>query len=139
LLEAWQAARAEVDAIKKPAPNDDDGKPGILQHERELREAVATYLFPHPREGANEVPIAGDCVLRLTHSLVRNVDWPAMLAARGALAELGISLDGLIDMKPTLRVSVYRALPESAKQIVDRALVITLGASQLSYGEKGTK
>lgn len=135
LLQAWQEKAAELDRMRTPCA--DDPTAGIVAQEMELRRMLADRMFAAPAEGANEVEIAAGFVLRLTYKLARKIDWEGLQAARGALAELGISLDGLIEMQPSLRLSVYRSLPETARRIVDNSLTITPQAPTLAVVKKG--
>lgn len=134
LLEEWQSLVSELQRLK--TPSEDDPTAGIVEREMLLRKALADTLFRAPVEGANDIDIACGFVLRLTYSVARKMDISEVTAARASLAEIGISLDDLVEWKPSLRVAVYKALPEKVRQAVDRYLTVTPQAPRLEVVER---
>lgn len=117
-------------------PCADDPAAGVSAREMQLRRQLAEIAFSNPEEGANDQELAAGFILRLTYALTRKIDWPALQATREELASMGVSLDGLVEMKPTLRVAVYKALPAAARRVVDNALTISPAAPRLEVVHK---
>lgn len=116
LLADWLAAQAEV-ASFKPA----------IAKEMELRKAVMAEFFPLPKEGVNDFPLAEGWVLKATYKLDRKVDMGAIPAVYAKLREMGVNPDPLLEYKPSLVTSAYKAMatinPEAA-HVFDQALII---------------
>lgn len=134
LLEEWQTLVRELQRLREP--REDDPTAGIVDREMLLRKTLASELFRAPVEGANDIDLASSFVLRLTYSLARKMELADVQAARASLAEVGISLDDLVEWKPSLRVAVYRALPENVRHIVDRYISVTPQAPKLEVVRK---
>lgn len=89
-----------------------------------LRKKIFGAYFPDPREGTNSAPLADGWVLKGTYGLDRQVDTGALGAMRELFTEAHISVDALVEYKPSLVMRNYRTLTEEQRNLFDRALVV---------------
>jgi hypothetical protein len=116
LLDEWAAAVAAAAAAKL-----------VIEKEQELRKQVASLFFTEPKEGVNTIDLAQKWKLKLTYKVDRKVDEASIAAVKEQLTEMGISIDTLLQYKPSLATSAYKSLVDVnplAGKIFDQALII---------------
>jgi hypothetical protein len=116
-LAAWYGIKqAAIEAMK------------IIERERELRLAALTAfaeLIPCVTEGTVVAELPDGWKLKRTVSYTRKVDATQLESIRALLAQLHVSLDKLVDWKPSLITRQYRQLTEEARAIVDSCITTT--------------
>ena len=113
LLQQWVKAEEEAKAVKP-----------IIAKELALRKKVFTSFLAEPKEGTNYVELSNGWRLKLTHKLNRTVDEAALPAVADLLKSKGVSIDTLVDYKPSLKLAVYRELADENKHLFDQALIM---------------
>lgn len=97
-----------------------------------LRSRLYRRLFLSPVEGSkNKIVLPHGFVLQLKYELTRKVDEAALLAGKDLLAEHNIP-SNVFEYKPQLSKTVYNALTQEQKDVVDQFLKIQPGSPQLS-------
>lgn len=130
LLGEWYDAVSKVETIAKP----------LVERERALRAVLAQEFFPSPVEGSkNKVDIQDGWGLKLTYSLDRKVDEPALELRKEEFLANGINVDALIRRKPELITKNYRELSDAQRRLFDTVLEIKPQSPQLEVLKpKGT-
>ena len=120
-LAAWYAASEAA----KPAKL-------LIEAEQKARkaacEALATSLPPD--EGTCSVEIDGWTIKR-SISYTRKIDVKTVESLRAPLKALHVSLDRLVDWKPSLVTKEYRELTAEARAIMDTCITTTPGLPTL--------
>ena len=91
--------------------------------ENEIRQALAAFFVPNPKEGTNNVQGEGFAV-KLSHTVSRKLDEAALDAVMPQLPEQFRVIGNLISYKPTFSLEVYRAMSAEEKKIFEQALTI---------------
>lgn len=120
----FMQALLEWDQVKKDAAL-------LAQREMELRMFVFKAGFKDPKEGTNKRPLAGGYVLNAVHKINRTIDRAALPTMNELLTEKGVSPDSIIQYKPELSVSGYKAQSDEVRAIVDMAIVAKPGTPSL--------
>jgi hypothetical protein len=116
VLEQWEKAAAAAAAAKL-----------VIEKEQELRKQVASLFFTEPKEGVNGLDLEKGWELKLTYKVDRKIDEASLSAVKEQLTEMGISIDTLLQYKPSLAASAYKSLVAVnplAGKIFDQALII---------------
>lgn len=113
----------------------------LKQREHFLRMRVFRHLVPLPKEGTNTVELAEQpmfagidtlgYVLKATHVISRDIDEGALTVLTPKFIENKISIEKLVNRKPTLAVSEYRKLTKEQTQLFDQALIVKDGSPQV--------
>lgn len=103
----------------------------LAQREMELRQFIFKAAFKDPKEGTNKRPLAGGYVLNGVHKINRSIDRASLAAMTELLIEKGVSPDLIIQYKPELSVSGYKAQSDEVRAIIDMAIVAKPGAPSL--------
>lgn len=120
----FMQALLDWDQVKKDAAL-------LAQREMELRMFVFKAGFKDPKEGTNKRPLSGGYVLNAVHKINRTIDRAALPTMNELLTEKGVSPDRIIQYKPELSVSGYKAQSDEVRAIVDMAIVAKPGAPSL--------
>lgn len=107
----------------------------LKQSEKRWREAVQARFFPSPNVGVNHVMVTASAKLTLTQpeTYTLDKDHDAITAAVDKIA----AIDGeeiataLVSWKPSLDAATYKALSNSARQIIDSVLDIKHGTAAI--------
>jgi len=94
-------------------------------------EALAPLLPSAEGEGTQYAELPEGWKLKRTISYSRVVDGKAVMHLRAALAEHHVSVDSLIDWKPSLVTKQYRELTAEARAIIDTCITTTPGLPTL--------
>lgn len=103
----------------------------LKDEEMALRRRIFATYFPNPVEGTNNVPLAQDWILKATYPITRDIDIGALQALSPKLVEAAISVDKLIQYKPSLIIKEYRTLTAEQNHLFDQCLVIKPGSPAL--------
>ena len=120
LLTAWWQAVDAVTAIKP-----------IVENERALRKELIAEFFPKPKEGSNLTEIDNGWHLKLNYPMKRDIDEALVQAVRDTLEAADHSGDKVIVMRPKLDLKEYRGMPDEAKAIIDRCIIMKPGSVSL--------
>jgi hypothetical protein len=130
-LAEWYRLKKELDVLKAK--------------EMLLRTKIFGYFFTNPVEGTNTAPLAPingvPYALKGVHTITRNVDNALLTTLTPVLLEKGLSVDKLIERKPSLVLKEYRLLTAEERTVFDQVLEIKPGSPALSIVEvkKATK
>lgn len=126
LLNAWYNSLTAARAAKL-----------TIENEQALRKQVIETFFPNPNEGANHILVGVGWKLSLTYKIDRKLDEAALTSVREKLIELyEINPDTLIEMKPSLKTTEYKALKAlnaEAGTLFENALIIKPGSHTLEF------
>jgi hypothetical protein len=86
--------------------------------------AACALLLPEC-EGTASAELPDGWTLKRTVSYTRKVDMAQLESLREPLAKLHVSLDVLIDWKPSLATKKYRELTAEARAVVDTCITTT--------------
>lgn len=96
----------------------------LQDKELALRKFLFAQVFPTPKEGMNRLVKPG-LEASGKQAIYRKVDKAAFSTMAAELRKKGINLDVLIEMKPELVLSAYRALDERKRRLFESVLTIT--------------
>lgn len=116
-LTAWKAAKDALDTAKV--------------REAQLRQEVFAAAFPKAKEGTNTLPLLNGWKLNGKRTINRTLDVAALPAVLDELRKLDVVADALVDYKPSLNLSMYRALPTDKRKVFEQALTIKDGTPSL--------
>jgi hypothetical protein len=117
LLAAWYKAKAELEAFKQRI------EPLVAQ-ERQLRDLVATTIWPKPKEGTNNYDLPHGYKLKFVNGIDRKVDEPTLPSVLEEMQKQMFNTEGLIRHKPEVNIKVYRELSEAGRLLFDQCLII---------------
>lgn len=111
LLTQWQALVAKIAAAK-----------ALVEQEQELRKAIFALAFPKPEEGTQRMDLGEGWKLKAVHKVDRKLDEAALPAVLKQLRARKVAVDELVTYKPSLCVSIYKALPADLRAIMDEVV-----------------
>ena len=127
VLNKWYAARQAAAEAKS-----------IIEAEQALRKEVAMLFFLTPKEGVNNYELTAGYKLKLTYKIDRKVEEAAIDMVRKQLEEIGVSIDPLIEYKPSLSTKEYKSLVQvnaNAAKVFEQCLVIKPASPTLEIVE----
>lgn len=116
-LAQWEKLEAEIANLK--------------DQENTLRKELFEEMFPSPVEGTNTFKLHAGHVVKATFKINRTVDKAALGTVREMLAELNVSLDDAIRMKPELDLKGYKAMSSEARKVMDLAITAKPGTPSM--------
>ncbi len=119
-LAAWYAAAQAAEQAKL-----------VIEAEQKARKACFAALGLPTEEGQQAEELAGGWTLKYKTPFVRKIDARVVESLRAPLKTLHVSLDRLIEWKPSLVTKEYRELTAEAKAIFDACLTTTAGMPTL--------
>jgi len=107
----------------------------LRDSEMVLRKRIFGAYFPEPKEGTNIFKLSEEDRLEGGYSYTRDIDPAALVALTPVFQEAGISVDALIERKPSLRVGVYRTLTEEQINLFDQCLIVKPASPSLKIAK----
>lgn len=99
--------------------------------EMALRQTLFAHYFPVPEEGTNSYELPDGWVLKGKHTINRTIDLGALVALQPQFKERGLSVDKLVESKPSLVKREYNKLTAEERHLFDQALVVKPGSPAL--------
>lgn len=96
-----------------------------------LRKRIFNHYFPTPLEGTNTFILPDDYQLKGNYKIDRAVEHEPLVLLKDDFREKGISVDDLVEYKPSLILKNYRALSEENKTTFGQVLSIKPGSPSL--------
>ena len=111
----------------------------LKAEESDLRKNIFEKVFTSPKEGINKIPLQGGWQLEANVPYTRTIDKAAFVAIQQQLIQNGIKTDVLVEMKPSLVLSVYRKLSDDQKLMFNQCLTTKQGSPSFKIIEPKKK
>lgn len=119
-LRAWAEAEAKAEVAK-----------AVIAAEQAARKTCFETLGLPEVEGQQSLELPDGWKLKHKVPFKRDIDPRVAMHLRAPLAEHGVSLDSLIEWKPSLVTEAYRELTAEARAVFDACLTTTPGMPTL--------
>lgn len=117
LLKEWDSVKNQIAPLKAQLDP-------LVAQERAIRKQIVDSFEQKVEGSKNTVGLANGYTLKMNYKLKREIDEPVLKNLHAELAAAAVPVDMLIKYKPQLETSVYRALNDQQRAVVDKALVI---------------
>lgn len=116
-LATWYQAQQAAEAAKT-----------VIAREQKLRKELCAALNLSTDEGTRREELPDGWALKYKTPYVRKIDARLVQTLRAPLEAMHVSIDTLVEWKPSLVTDTYRELTAEARAVFDACLTTTAGA-----------